>query len=296
MREKRERKATAATTEPHQLVLSIDGAPHPTELARDEQEDRTRARSLVSSLGDLSSEDVFAAFAELDALPPDVVREALAVSTGPAPNLDRLDDATRRAHGLPPRPQRLSTVSVVKDADVFDLGAVAEEQLRIAGRSWDGRDLAAEARLDEEVDGSFAGTFERRVLVDAESPSGAPLFDVLLYAGDSGAIFRAGTTELVGAVSGAIVEMSDRRARAAIQEALAGTQEALAGSVEPVSSPEPAVEAAPKKKTAAKKSASAPKKKASAKAAAVKKPAAEKKRVAKTKSKKKAAAASKDDD
>ncbi|MBX3260286.1 MAG: hypothetical protein KF782_11400, partial [Labilithrix sp.] len=177
------------------------------------------AQAIVASLEGLSSEEVFEAFEELDALPPDVVRDALAPSTGPAPDPERLDDATRRAHGLPARALRLRTAAIVKDADIFDLGDVAEEQVRRAGQTWDGRDLAAEERLDDEVDGSFAGTLEHRVLAEVGGTN-APLFDVLLYAGDAGAIFRAGTSELVGAIAYSTVEMRDRRARSAIQAAL----------------------------------------------------------------------------
>jgi hypothetical protein len=287
MTEDGERKAAAS--EPRQLELSIDGAPQSTRVQRSDEMER--ARSIVSSLGELSSEEVFAAFEELDALPPEVVREALAPSTGPAPDLDRLDDATRSALGLPPRPLRLSTVSSVKDADIFDLGAVAEEQLRIAGRSWDGRDLAAEERLDEEVEGSFAGTVERRVLVDAESPSGAPLFDVLLYAGDSGAVFRSGTTELVGAIDGTTVEMAERRARQAIQEALARAPEP-SPVLGPAPEPEARVEPEPPRKKAAakKKAASAKATSTKKKASSTKKAAAETKPSAKKPSAKKATA------
>jgi hypothetical protein len=132
-----------------------------------------RARAIVASLsaGEPSSEEVFAAFAELDALPPDTVRDALGSWVGPPPDPAELDDATRRAHGLPSRPLRLRTLEVVRDADVLDLGPVAEEQLRIAGKSWDGVDREPEERLDGEIEGSFAGTLERRVLAADEDPS-----------------------------------------------------------------------------------------------------------------------------
>jgi hypothetical protein len=241
-----------------------------------------RARALIESLEQLSSEDVFAAFEELDGLPSEVVRTALAASTGPAPDPESLDDETRRAHGWPPRPLRLRTVAITMDADIFDLGSIAEEQLRVAGKAWDGRDLSAEERLDGEIDDSFAGTLAHRVLADAEKPGSAPLFDVLTYAGDAGSIFRAGTTELVGAIAYGVVEMSDRRSRVAIQEALGAPVEddvvedapsvAEDDAIEPAYGVDrvelveltPPLEASPKpkKKMAAKKS-SAPKKTAS---------------------------------
>ena len=148
-----------------------------------------RARAIVDSLDQLTSEEVFAAFEELDQLPSDVVRAALESATGPAPDPERLDDAIRRAHGFPARALHLRTVAVTKDADIFDLGPVAEQQLRLAGKAWDGRDLEPEERLDGEIEDSFAGTLEHHVLVDAERPGAGPLFDVLRYAGDAGTIF-----------------------------------------------------------------------------------------------------------
>ena len=162
----------------------------------------------MASLGESpsGSEEVFAAFEELDALPVEIVRSELGAWLGPAPRPDDL---------------QLRTLAVVKDADVLDLGPVAEEQLRLAGKSFDGVDMAPEERLDGEIEGSFAGALQHRVLVDAAASGDRPLFDVLLYAEDAGVVFRAGTTELIGMITYGSVEMSDRRARAAIQQALA---------------------------------------------------------------------------
>ncbi|HVH46648.1 MAG TPA: hypothetical protein VM925_30110 [Labilithrix sp.] len=204
------------TRDPRQLELPVGG-----QRGHANGEVAERAAAIVESLPKLSGEEVFAAFEELDQLPSEVVRDALATSTGPAPDPEQLDDATRRAHGFPPRPLRLRTLAVVNDADIFDLGSVAEEQLRLAGKAWDGADLSAEERLDGESEGSFAGTLAHRVLADADAAGVVPLFDVLLYAEDAGSIFRAGTTDLVGAIAYGIVEMKDKRARVAIQEALA---------------------------------------------------------------------------
>ena len=239
------------------------------------QDVRARAREIVAQLrrNEADSDKVFTAFEELDALPVDVVKDALAAWAGPAPELDALDDATRRAHGFPPRPMWLRTLAVVTDADVLDLGPVAEEQLRLAGKSWDGLDLAPEERLDGEMEGSFAGTLEHRVLGEGDGA----MFDVLRYAGDAGIVFRAGTVEPLGMIADGRVEIADRRARAAIEQALAADASAPEAEVEAEASPEPTrKKPAPKKKTAAaaakkktsaapkKKTAAAPKKKASA--------------------------------
>jgi hypothetical protein len=164
--------------------------------------DAHRAKAILASLeaGDPTSAAVYDAFWELDAMPAEEVRAALGVV-------------------LPEF--RLRTVSIAKDADVLDLGPVAEEQLRLAGKSWDGADLAPEERLDGEVEGSFAGTLERRVLADADTPGDSPLFDVLSFAGDSGVVFAAGTTNVVALIAYHKVEMRDRRTRDALESALA---------------------------------------------------------------------------
>jgi hypothetical protein len=290
-----DRNGIATAIDPRQLEFALEAARTRAQTGGGPDE---RARAIVRSLDSLSSEEVFAAFEELDSLPADVVRAVLAESTGPAPDPELLDDALRKAHGFPPRPLGLKTIAIVKDADIFDLGDFAEEQIRIAGKSWDGRDLAAEERLDGEVEGSWAGTLEHRVLADAAS--NAPLFDVLLYGGDAGSIFRASTTELVGAIAGTTVEMKDRRARVAIQAAFA----------EPLVVLEPVVEAAPEptkkkqtteavsvsaKKSAKKKTAAPAVKKATGtkKATATKKTTAAKKATAPKKTATKKASAAK---
>lgn len=167
-----------------------------------------------------TSDEVFTAFAELDALPEDVVRDALEPWLGSAPDVERLDDATRAAHGFPPRKLRLRTLALVKDADVLFLGSVAEEQLRIAGRSWDGVDLEPEERLDEETEHSFAGTLEHRTLAADDDEAGTPLFEVMRFLGDAGVIFRAGTVVPIGYIADGRVEVADARIRAALEEAL----------------------------------------------------------------------------
>ena len=185
--------------------------------------DAERARAIVSYLQTAapSSTEVFDAFWQLDALPVNHVRDALAAWVGPLPDLEHLDPALRHAHGLPPRALRLRTLSIARDADVLDLGPLAEAQLRIAGTTWDALDLAPEDRLDGELEGSFAGTLERRVLADAADATATPLFDVLLFAEDAGVVFAAGTTTVTALIAYRKVETRDRRTRTAIEEALA---------------------------------------------------------------------------
>lgn len=205
-----------------------------------------RAHDIVASLraGESNPADVFEAFWELDRLPIDEVRDALATWIGPEPDRNRLDAATCVARGIPARALHLRVVSVANDADVLDLGPLAEEQLRLAGVSWDGVDRTPEDRLDGEIEGSFAGTLERRVLADADAKDGPPLFDVLLFAEDSGVVFEAGTTRIVALIAYRKVEMRDRRARLALEEAIATRRDA--GALEPVVPPDVAVDAAEK--------------------------------------------------
>lgn len=215
-------------------VTTSDGAPS--------TEEAQRAAAIVAALGkNAGSEDVFAAFEELDALPAEVVASVLTPWTGPAPDPQQLDAATRRAHGFPPLPLEVHTIRILKPKRADELGRVGQEQVRVAGTTWDGLDLDASARLATDgSESSFAGTLEHRVVSDED---GQPLFDVLLYAGDSGAIFRAGTTEVVGAIAYGTVELKDRRARVALQESLATTEPEV---VTPKAKPVPEVVAAPK--------------------------------------------------
>ena len=177
-----------------------------------------RAKAIVAQLsaGTASAEDVFAAFEELDHMPADVVRTAFEPWTGPAPDLERLDDAVRRAHRLPLRTPRLRILSSMRDADILDLGEVAESQIRAAGKTWDGLDLDAFDRLDGERAESFAGSLERRVLGEVGDK---PLYDAILF-NHGAVVFRAGTTHVAAVVADQRVESTDRAARPALELAL----------------------------------------------------------------------------
>jgi hypothetical protein len=73
-------------------------------------------------------------------------------------------------------------------------------QLAKAGTLWDGEDLPAEARLAEggpdESESSFAGFCDHYRVLDGDTH----VFDAWLYMVDSGAFFRAGTTEEVASI------------------------------------------------------------------------------------------------
>lgn len=69
-------------------------------------------------------------------------------------------------------------------------------QLVAAGKLWDGKALPVERRLspDENDEAALGAVLEHVVIGDA---TGKAVYDAWLYAGDSGAFFRAGTTTLI---------------------------------------------------------------------------------------------------
>jgi hypothetical protein len=120
--------------------------------------------------------------------------------------------------GEPP-PIELVIASSLRPRSAADLSDVEREQVRIAGKNYDGFDLSAERRLttmDRNDEQSFEGSLEVRHIADA---SGQVRFDMLLYMIDGGAIFRAGTTESIGGICQGGVELlsKDLPLRTALQ-------------------------------------------------------------------------------
>jgi hypothetical protein len=95
--------------------------------------------------------------------------------------------------------------------DAAGLSPVEREQLRAAGRLYDGEDLDAEARLadDDNDEASFRGFCTLWRVVDGDEAR----FDAWLYQVDSGTLFRAGTTEVVAEVIQFGLECSDPEVR-----------------------------------------------------------------------------------
>lgn len=80
---------------------------------------------------------------------------------------------------------------------VDDLSAIEQAQLVAAGIAYDGEELSAQERLSEDEDYeelSFLGFLELWDVID-EDDDGAHLYTYFYYMADSGAFFRAGTTE-----------------------------------------------------------------------------------------------------
>ena len=202
---------------------------------RQRPEARRAAELVVALQGEAAVGDPFETFEALDALPADVVRAVLSSWTGAAPDPEALDEATRRAHGFPLPPLRLRVLRAMRPVSAAALPAIAPiaaEQVRVAGRAWDGRDLVAAERLAGKGQDAFADTLEVRWLVDAAG--GARVADVVSYGGDSGTVFLANTAIVAGAIAYGVVEARDARLRSAIQAALA-----LSATVEEVEPPPP---------------------------------------------------------
>ncbi len=125
--------------------------------------------------------------------------------------IDQIVEAT-------PAPIALYVARALKPKSVTDLDDNAREQLRIAGRGYDGQDLSAEKRLEpngEET--SFARFVEVRSVVDAKR---VPVYDLWIYMVDSGSIFVAGKTSEIGAISqgGVVLREPNVALRVALQK------------------------------------------------------------------------------
>jgi hypothetical protein len=120
-----------------------------------------------------------------------------------------------------PRPVGLVVASGRRVDDVGELSPVQRKQLRISGKRYDGRDLDAAARLTPLVNEGDPGFsfVDHREIVDA---AGKPAFDVLSYMADSGTIFRAGSTTVIGDIvqGGVSLLAKDDALRTALQVAV----------------------------------------------------------------------------
>lgn len=103
---------------------------------------------------------------------------------------------------------------------IDQLSHIQREQLRLAGKAYDGEDLPAEARLagdePEEEETSFLGFCSLWRVVDGDRH----LYDVWLYMVDSGAIYRANTTDIVAEIIQFGLECEDEEVRMALGPAM----------------------------------------------------------------------------
>jgi len=213
---------------------------------------RGDAREIVNGLRGpqpVASEQVFASFAQLDALPGDAVIAALEPWTGPAPDAESLSNSLRARIGLPPRRVMLGAVAVERiapaespSADSFAMRNYSDAlvaQIAAAGLTWDGRDLPASARLgfDGSGGGSGASVLDglMRITVHRVSPGDGDAetsrrgMDVLLHHDLSGVVFVEGSADIIGIVAEGRVELREAREREALQHVL----ESLPAAVDP---------------------------------------------------------------
>jgi|GEM_PF-3203650 len=99
-------------------------------------------------------------------------------------------------------------------ASADELTPIEREQLRVAGKRYDGEDLPAETRLvpigpDDYMEGSFAASCTLWRIVDGDRH----VYDAWFYMGDSGTFFVAGTSEDVAAVIQCGLQCNDRALR-----------------------------------------------------------------------------------
>jgi len=175
---------------------------------------------------------------------------------------------------------------------IDELSSIERDQLQVAGKFYDGDDRPAEDRLADGVDEGDGSLFDTELwkVVDGDRH----LYDAWLYMGDSGTIFRAGTTEDVAMVIQCGLECEDPEIRAQLGPAMVearllpesdasyaefAAMLAAQGGVVSEPAPEEKEEeeeaAAPAKPKAANPAAKTPAaKKPAAKKAAAKKPAA----------------------
>jgi hypothetical protein len=167
---------------------------------------------------------------------------------------------------------------------IEELNPVEREQLQVAGKFYDGDDRPVEDRLAGGVDENDGSLFDTELwkVVDGDRH----LYDAWLYMGDSGTIFRAGTTDDVAMVIQCGLECEDREIRAQLGPAMveakllpssdasyAEFSDLLAQQPDGGGEPAHAKRTAAANKSAAKKSAA---KKSAAKKSAAKKSAAKK--------------------
>ncbi len=178
---------------------------------------------------------------------------------------------------------------------IEELNPTEREQLRVAGKLYDGVDRPAADRLADGVDEGDGSLFDTELwkVVDGDRH----LYDAWFYMSDSGTFFRAGTTEVTAEIIQCGLECDDPSIRAQLGPAMVEARllpqsDSAYAEFAALLTEQQAGGAggrAPKKATAKKPAATKPAKKAAAKKPAAKKPAA-KKPAAKKAAAKKAAA------
>lgn len=145
--------------------------------------------------------------------------DALAKAAKGHPELIALVDAVR--DNRPPVIALTTTAlrDVAKEGAAARFSKIDEAQLLAAGRAYFGKKvpLSRLLSLNPNDEQSLRAVLSYRALADAK---GKHVHDVWEYAGDSGSMFRAGTTEEVAAVTQGDVECDDAALKDALEMAL----------------------------------------------------------------------------
>lgn len=123
-----------------------------------------------------------------------------------------------------------------------------QSQVEKAGKLYDGKALPAARRVstDMQDEHNFAGTLEVRAIADAK---GKLAYDAYTYNGDSGTVFKAGTTTVVAEIVQGGMECQNEALGDALEAALEAKPK------KPVAMKPAAKKKPPKKKPAAKRPA-----------------------------------------
>jgi hypothetical protein len=165
--------------------------------------------SVCDEIGGKSKREIAQELAELAATIPEV-RRPLA-----------------RFRGEQPPEIELARIRTFEPSQSDELTPGQKEQLRHAGMLWDGQDCPAADRLSDDGAAnhgsgqvqSFRGFLKVIEIADA---SGKHAYDAYLYMVDSGAIFRAGTTDVVAQIIQRGLQCSDLALKEALQVVLEG--------------------------------------------------------------------------
>jgi len=169
--------------------------------------------------------------------------------------LARLHPAIARALGgkgaLPALPA-LAIVSIVAPVTLGALDATARKQLVATNTWWSNNTLAVEELFDELAGEPATERILPSLTAHARiSRDGKPAYDAWLTMGDSGAVYAAGTTDIVAEIIQGDVECTDRALKMALTDTLRPVWSAVTRSRPP--SKKPPAKKPPAKKPPAKK-------------------------------------------
>ncbi|OKJ49566.1 hypothetical protein AMK27_36615 [Streptomyces sp. CB02009] len=95
-----------------------------------------------------------------------------------------------------------------KITSVDRLNTTQLEQLRLSGIAYDGQDLPPEERISSHDESELESVLNSCELWDVAT-DGFVVFEAWLYQGDSGSIFKAGTTEMIAEIIQCGLECDD---------------------------------------------------------------------------------------